>query len=125
MKMLKDKKIIALILILGVFSIGYFVIANKISYAFESDYNATQAYDSTIKTIKSSAIAYGKANLETIKKSDNKTIYPKVQDLIDNGFLVPNADGLIINPIKTSESLNGNMIKIKYEKEDFIVEIDN
>ena len=125
MKMFKDKKVIALIIILGVFSIGYFVIANKISYAFVSDYDVTEAYNTTLETIKNSAIAYGKANLETIKKEDSKTIYPKVQDLIDNGFLVPNEDGLIINPAKTNESLNNNMIKIKYEKEDFIVEIDN
>lgn len=125
MVLLKDKKLIILAVILAVFTVGYFIIANKISYAFVADYDAKELYNSTLETIKQSAIAYGKANLDQIQKSESHTIYPKVQDLVDSGLLVPNENGLIVNPLKTNESLNNNMIKIKYEKEEFFVEIDN
>lgn len=125
MVLLKDKKLIILAVILAVFTVGYFIIANKISYAFVADYDAKELYNSTLEAIKQSAIAYGKANLDQIQKSESHTIYPKVQDLVDSGLLVPNENGLIVNPLKTNESLNNNMIKIKYEKEEFFVEIDN
>ena len=125
MKMFNDKKIIALIVLLGVFSIGYFVLMNKVSYAFVNDYDVDGEYESTMEIIKASAIAYGKQNIDAFKKEDGNTIYPKVQDLIDAGLLVPNSEGLIVNPKKSGESLNSKMITVKYENDEFSVEIDN
>ena len=91
MKIWQDKKIIALGIILMVFTIGYFIIVNKISYAFETNYNVEEEYNSTIETIKASAIAYGSNHLDLFNESD--TVYIKVQDLIDANLLVPNDDG--------------------------------
>ena len=123
--MFNDKKIIALIVLLSVFSIGYFVVMNKVSYAFVNDYDVDREYNKTISTIKASAIAYGEKNIDSFKKEDGNTIYPKVQDLIDARLLVPNSEGLIVNPKKTSETLNSKMVTIKYENNLFTVEIDN
>ena len=43
MKIFKDKKIIFLSIVLTIFTISYFVIANKVSYAFSYDYYAQAA----------------------------------------------------------------------------------
>ncbi len=123
MKLLKDRKIIVLIVILVVFTISYFVIANKISYAFEIADDSEAQYNLIIDNIKNSAIAYGKNNTNLF--SENNIIYIKVQDLIDNKFLIPDEDGNLINPLKNSENLNSNVVKIKYENEKFTVEVDS
>lgn len=123
MKLLSDKKFIILGAILLVFTIAYFVLVNKVSYAFTSDYNPNKVYYKTIDIIKKSAIAYGNNNLELFKEQD--TIYKKVQDLIDAKLLIPNEDGNIINPLKEDETLNNNVIKIKKEKDKITVEVDS
>lgn len=123
MKRINDKKIIVLGAILLVFTIGYFVIVNKVSYAFVNDYNPDKAYNETIKIIKKSAVAYGTNNPDLFKEED--TVYKKVQDLIDANLLVPNEEGNIVNPLKEEESLNNNVIKLKKEKDKIIVEVDS
>lgn len=123
MKLLKDKKVIALVSILVIFTIGYFIIANKVSYAFSNSYDLNTTYENTIETIKKCAIAYGEKNLDLFEKE--KIIYVKVQDLIDNNFLAANSEGKIVNPLKNNEVLNSNVIKIKYENEEITVEVDS
>ncbi len=123
MKIIKDKKIIILAVILTVFTIGYFIIANKISYAFSTDYDANETYNHTIDTITKSAIAYGEKNLDLFNEND--TIYIKVQDLIDNSYLIPDESGNINNPLKETESLNSNVIKIKLENKEVSAEVDS
>ena len=123
MKTINDKKIIFLGAILLIFTIGYFVIINKVSYAFVNDYDPNNVYDETINIIKKSAIAYGTNNPDLFKEED--TVYKKVQDLIDANLLIPNEDGNIINPLKEEETLNDNVIKIKKEKDKITVEVDS
>ncbi len=123
MKTINDKKIIILGAILLVFTIGYFVIINKVSYAFVNDYDPNKVYDETIDTIKKSAIAYGTNNPDLFQEED--TVYKKVQDLIDANLLVPNEEGNIVNPLKEEETLNDNVIKIKKEKDKITVEVDS
>lgn len=123
MKMFKDKKIIFLAAILAVFTIGYFVAVNKISYAFSDNYDLEKAYDNTIKTIEECAIAYGEKNSDLF--NEENIIYIKVQDLIDNEILVTNKDGNIQNPLKENETLNTKIVKIKKEKDKISVEVDS
>ncbi len=123
MKTINDKKIIILGAILLVFTIGYFVIINKVSYAFVNDYDPDKAYKETIDIIKKSAVVYGKNNPDLFQEED--TVYKKVQDLIDANLLVPNEEGNVINPLKEEETLNNNVIKIKKEKDKITVEVDS
>lgn len=123
MKIIKDKKIIILILTLCVFTIGYFIAVNKISYAFDNNYDAKGAYNKIIETIEKCAIAYGEKNLDLFEES--KIIYIKVQDLIDSSLLLPNESGNILNPTNEKESLNANVIKLKYENKKITVEVDS
>ena len=123
MNMFKDKKIIALSVILLVFTICYFVIANKISYAFETDYDLKATYENVIATIKKSATSYGTDKSELF--NENNTIYVKVQELIDANYLVPNEDGNITNPLNKDDTLNSKMVKIKKEEDKILVEVDS
>ena len=122
MKIFKDKKVILLVMILMIFTIGYFIVVNKVSYAFSNNYNLETAYDNVIKTIKECAIAYGKNNSKLFEEDD--IVYIKVQDLIDSNLLIANIEGNITNPLKENATLNSNIIKIKKENEKFTVEVD-
>lgn len=123
MKIIKDKKIIVLIIVLTVFTIGYFVIANQVSYAFSANYDAADTYNKTIEVIKASAIVYAENNEKLFEKEN--TIYVKVQDLIDNNLLAADQEGNILNPLKANASLNSNVIKIKKEDGKITVEVDS
>jgi hypothetical protein len=123
MKILKDKKIIALAIVLMVFTIVYFVVVNKISYAFSNDFNTDKDYEKVVDIIKESAIVYAEKNKGLFK--EDKIIYIKVQDLIDNNLLIANANGEIVNPLNKTQNMNSNIIKIKLEDDKFIAEVDS
>ena len=114
----KNKKIVT---ILVVFTISYFAIVNKISYAFENNYDLNGAYDKRIETITTCAEAYGTANFEDF--NDEGLMYITVQNLIDNGYLVPNEDGIILNYLNDTETLNNKKIRIKHENNKITAEI--
>ena len=123
MKKIKDKKIIVLLVILIVFTIGYFVIVNHISYAFSDEYDPSVLYNKTIDVIKEASILYAEKNEQLFEK--DKVIYVKVQDLIDNELLATNNEGNIINPTKKDEVMNSNIIKIKKDKNNYTAEVDS
>lgn len=122
MKIFKDKKIIALLIILVVFTIGYFIIVNKVSYAFQVNSNEKESYDALINVIKECSKKYGIDNPSIF--NEEKIAYIKVQDLIDNNLLLTNEDGNIYNPLDKKIIMNSNVIKLKKDKEEIIVEIN-
>ena len=121
MKKIKDKKIIILILILVVFTISYFVIINKVSYAFEENYDYNTVLQNKEKVIVKCAEAYGKENVENF--NNEGLLYITVQNLIDGGCLIPNEEGNIVNLKNLQETLNNKKIRIKYENEKINAEI--
>ncbi len=123
MNTIKDKKIIVLGAILLLFTIAYFIIVNKVSYAFDNNFDTNKLYDLTIDTIEKSAIAYGNDNLSEVEKSPNSTLYIDVQTLIDKSYLVTDSEGLIVNPLDNTKNLNAYKIKLKYENKELSAEI--
>ena len=123
MKNIKDKKIIILGAILLIFTISYFIIANKISYAFSTNDSIKSNYSSLMDTIKECAKKYAEKNSDIFK--DDKIAYIKVQDLIDDGLLAPNEDGNIVSPLDNNTILNSNIIKLKNDNDEINIEIDN
>jgi len=121
MNKIKDKKIIILALILIVFSIGYFIIVNKVSYAFENNNDLKFIYESKIETIVECAEVYGKNNLDSF--NEEGILYITVQNLIDNGYLAPDENGNIINILNDNENLNDKKIRIKKDGEKIKAEI--
>ena len=123
MKKIKDKKIFILIAILLVFTIGYFIIVNKVSYAFDNNYDLSNIYENKIELITKSAIEYGKNNLENF--NEDGILYINVQTLIDVGLLIPNEEGNIINYENESEILNSKKIRLKNENGKINIELYN
>ena len=122
MKQIKDIKIILLISILTIFTISYFVIANKVSYAFVTDTDVNVSYNNLMKTIEEGAKVYASKNTDIF--TEDNIAYIKVQDLIDNNLIAPNDNGNIVNPLDKDDILNSKIIKIKKENDNLIVEID-
>lgn len=122
MKLLKDKKIIVLAFILIIFTVTYFWVANKISYSFSYDNDLNHIYDTVVDTIKKCAVEYANQNPKLFEEEN--VIYIKVQDLIDKHLLIPDNEGDIINPINKNDIFNSKVIKIKYDNNNYIVEID-
>lgn len=111
MKKIKDIKVIILGLILFVFTIGYFVIVNKVSYAFENGYDIKSVEETKMNIISKCAESYGKKHLDDF--NDEGLIYITVQNLIDEGYLAANTEGKVINIKDTKTSLNDKKIRIK------------
>lgn len=121
MKYIKDKKIFILIAILLLFTISYFLIVNKVSYAFDEEYDLKFAYDKQIEIIKKCAKDYAKKHNNEF--NEEGIIYIDVQKLIDEKYLMPSKNGKINNPLKVNEDINKNKIRIKKDKNKLKVSI--
>ena len=101
-----------IIAILSIYTIGYFIIVNKISYAFT--FNETEElYNSETTLILNSAKLYGSNNLDLFKKQN--TIYITVNDLVKSGFLYASDDGKFHDYVNEEKTLNDLKIKITYQ----------
>lgn len=121
MKKMKDKKIIILAIILLIFTISYFVIVNKISYAFDNNIDINAVYNLRINTITTCAVAYGDANKDDF--NEEGLLYITVQTLVDNKYLITDENGIIENYLNESEKLNDKKIRIKNENDKITAEV--
>jgi len=120
--MLKSKNILLYeaIAIFIIFTIVYFLAANKISYAFAYDESA-HLYESKIKMINKSATLYGEKNIQLFEEED--PIYIPVDDLIQEGYILaddeegkikdPRSDVKYLNDLKVRISLTNGDIRTK------------
>lgn len=122
MNWFKDKKIVALVVVLVIFTFIYFISVGKISHAFETTNYSKEAYNSLIKTIKTCSEEYAKKN-DNIFNEEN-VAYIKIQDLIDANFLATNNGDNIVSPLDGQTILNSNIVKIKKDNNNYQVEID-
>lgn len=120
MEKFKDINLISCILVLVVFTFGYFFAVNKLSYAFEDNYDLEKSHKDKIFIIEECAKKYGELNNELFKED---TIYIKVSDLIAADLIAPNHDGNIIDNF-SGKNLNDSVIKIKYEDKKYSVEVN-
>lgn len=121
MKKMKDKNIIILIIILLIFTVSYFVIINRISYAFDNNIDINEAYNLRINVITTCAVAYGEANKNSF--NEEGVLYITVQTLIDNNYLIADENGFIENYLDKTEKLNDKKIRIKNENDRITAEI--
>ncbi len=121
-----SNKNIILYEIIGVlltFTVIYFLLVNKASYAFV--YNEADAlYNNKMKLIEKSAQLYASQNMDTLKKDE--TIYVTVNDLVSGGYMVADdKDGNVTNPKSDVKNLNETKIKITYKNEQLETKILN
>lgn len=106
------KKNIGLIVILVIFSIIYFVVANKISYDlgvnFEDD-----LYQMKIAAIEKQAAAYAENKKDMF--AEGNSIYMTVEELSLANVIVSNSEGIVNDPRDNSKTLNDLKVKITNE----------
>ena len=122
MKYLNNKKILTLGIILLVFTISYFIVVNKISYAFVIDYDTDFYYQQVENVIKQSAISYAKEHFDEF---NDGVEYVTVQKLIDLGYIIPDENGNIKDPTKENATFNNRQVYIKQIDNDFEVKLES
>ena len=91
MEKLKDIEPLSCLAVLLVFTIGYFLMVNKISYAFENSVDLSKSHDNKIKVIEECSKKYASINDNLFNEDD--TIYIKVSDLVKNPIQIKNKSG--------------------------------
>ena len=119
MERFKDVNLISCIAIMVIFTFVYFFAVNKISYAFEYDYDIESSHKNKISVIEECAKKYGEINKNDFEKD---TMYIKVSDLIESELIATNHEGNVVDNYN-GKILNDNVIKIKYENDEYSVEV--
>ena len=121
MEKLKDIKLLSCLAVLLVFTIGYFLMVNKISYAFDSTVDLSKSHDNKIKVIEECSKKYASINDNLFNEDD--TIYIKVSDLVKADLLTTNREENVVD-ILNGKILDDNVIKIKKEQDNYIIEVN-
>ncbi len=103
-----------LVIVIIIFGVVYFLVANNISYAFTLDVDQ-ELYNLTIESIEKKAQIYGEANLDLF--DEDKDIYLTVNDLIERSIIFPDKDGKIVDPRNENKELNNLKVKITLEED--------
>ncbi|MDE6284379.1 MAG: type II secretion system GspH family protein [Bacilli bacterium] len=101
-----------LLVVIAIFGVVYFIAANKVSYAFDTNYDV-ELYNQTITSIEECAIIYGENNLNLF--TDTKDYYITIGDLAREGIILNNGQGSVTDPRDTNKTLNDLKVKITYE----------
>ena len=121
--MLKSKNIILyeILIVIFIFTILYFAIANHISYSFVYDEKSV-LYESKINMITSCAKVYAQKNLNLFEEKD--TIYITVSDLVENDLIEPDDEaGNVKDPTSDVKTLNDTKIRLTYKNEEVSAKI--
>lgn len=105
--------------VLLVFTVVYFVAANKISYAFEYSEKDAQ-YENIILQIETVSKYYASNNLDLFK--DENTIYITVNDLVTSGIF-PSENGKVNDPRSDVLTLNDVKLRITKNNDTFDVKV--
>lgn len=95
-----------------------FITINSTSYAFAID--TTDSVKEVKALIEKQAEEYALDNLDLFKEAD--TNYILVSDLVDNGYMMTNSDGMVTSPDNSGKTFNDNKIKVEYNKDSNKVE---
>lgn len=121
MEKLKDIKLLSCLAVLLIFTIGYFLMVNKISYAFDNSVDLSNSHDNKIKVIEECSKKYASINDNLFNEDD--TIYIKVSDLVKADLLTTNREENVVD-ILNGKILDDNVIKIKKEQDNYIIEVN-
>ncbi|MEG1288554.1 MAG: hypothetical protein RSD29_04320 [Bacilli bacterium] len=111
--------VIELVIVLAVFSVGYFFVANKVSYLFNVNYNK-DLYEQKISSIEKQATLYGLSNKDLFKTE--KDVYVTVDELAVKGFVISN-DGVVKDPRSENNKLNDVKVKISKEEDNIVAKV--
>ena len=109
-----------LLIVIAVFTVGYFIVANTISYNFNVDYEE-DLYDLKIASIEKQATIYAGGHLELFK--DGNDIYMTVEELALNNAVISTKEGVVADPRNSEETLNDLRVKITNKDDEITAEV--
>lgn len=116
----KGYTVVELLVLIGVFTIGYFIAANMLSYNFDVDYE-DDLYDLKIASIEEQAIVYASVHQELFAESDD--VYMTVLDLALENVIVSNKEGVVVDPRDSDATLNDLRVKITNKDDEITAEV--
>lgn len=116
MKNNKGGASIGLIVILAIFTVAYFVVANMFSYNFDVNFEQ-ELYDLKIAAIEKNATIYAEGHEELFEESSD--VYMTVEELALANVIISNSQGVVIDPRNNEDTLNDLRVKIT-NKDDVI-----
>ena len=111
---------IEMIIVLALFTVGYFVVANIISYNFDVNYEE-DLYDLTISSIEKQAALYGENNTEIFAESND--VYMTIEQLAAANAIISTSEGVVADPRDDSKILNDIRVKITNDDDEITAEV--
>ena len=111
---------IEMIIVLALFTVGYFVVANIISYNFDVNYEE-DLYDLTISSIEKQAALYGENNTEIFAESND--VYMTIEQLAAANAIISTSEGVVADPRDDSKILNDIRVKITNNDDEITAEV--
>lgn len=111
---------IEMIIVLALFTVGYFVVANIISYNFDVNYEE-DLYDLTISSIEKQAALYGENNTEIF--AENNDVYMTIEQLAAANAIISTSEGVVADPRDDSKTLNDIRVKITNDDDEITAEV--
>ena len=116
----KGYTMVELAVIMAVFKVGYFVVANMISYNFDVDYEQ-DLYDLKIASIEEQATIYAEGHTDMFAESND--VYMTVEELALNNAVISTREGVVADPRNNEATLNDLRVKITNNDEKITAEI--
>lgn len=111
---------VELVIVIAVFTVGYFLIANTLSYNFDVDYEE-DLYNLKIASIEEQAAIYAEGHTDMFVESND--VYMTVEELAMNNAIISTSDGVVADPRDSENTLNDLRVKITNEDEKIIAEV--
>ena len=111
---------VELVIVIAVFTVGYFLIANTLSYNFDVDYEE-DLYNLKIASIEEQAAIYAEGHTDMFVESND--VYMTVEELAMNNAIISTSEGVVADPRASENTLNDLRVKITNEDEKIIAEV--
>ena len=111
---------VVLVIVIAVFTDGYFVTANLLSRDFDVDYEQ-DLYDLKIAAIEEQAAIYGEAHTEIFAEGNDA--YMTVEELALENVIISTSEGVVADPRNSEETLNDLRVKITSNDDEVTAEV--
>lgn len=111
---------VELVIVIALFTVGYFVAANMLSYNFDVNYKEDM-YNLKIASIEEQAAIYAETQPDMFTESND--VYMTVEELALNNAVVSTSDGVVTDPRDNEESLNDLRVKITNDDSKITAEV--
>ena len=111
---------IELVIVIALFTVGYFVAANMLSYNFDVNYEE-DLNSLKISSIEEQATIYAEGHMDMFAESND--VYMTVEELALNNAIVSTSEGVVADPRDNEETLNDLRVKITNEDESVTAEV--